>query len=416
MYNPSVSIDELINIPTINVLYVSSFVPRKCGIATFCRDVAEGIRAANPDIQTHVMAVVDKMSESLSYPTEVEYVVPQNEWSYYQHVIKQINETNKYDVVCIQHEFGLYGGYDGEFIIPFIKQINKPVVTTLHTIMPNPEPSKVKIIRELCKHSDQVIVMLPGGVKILSEVYGVKTDNISVIPHGVPHFADFKTEQVKKELGLGGKVVMTSVNLISPNKGIEHAIRSLPSIVKEVPNFVYQIVGETHPVFVKNELGGIDTFRQNLIQLTKELGVSKNVRFVNKYVSVEELVRYVASSDYYVTPYLDPQQITSGALAYAIGAGKVCISTPYIYAKELLGNGRGVLVDFKDSEAIAQSVIKMEKNPLQRQRREKRTLRVGQQMTWPAVGNQYATIFSSLITPAVPFHGVPKDGQELVQY
>ncbi len=386
----------------IHILYLSSYVPRKCGIATFCRDLAQGITTANSSIHTHVAAFVDKMSENLTFPPEVEYIVPFDHWEYYQSLLQQINNSDKYDLVCLQHEFGLYGGADGEFIIPFLKKLQKPVVTTLHTIMPNPEPNKIRIVKEIFKYSSQVVVMLQSAVEILETVYGVDTSKVTVIHHGVPEFPNVNTEEIKKDLGLEGKIVMTSVNLISPNKGVEYGIRALPEIVKQFPNFVYQIVGETHPVFVKNELGGVDTFRQNLIQLTKDLKVENNVRFVNQYVPVSDLVKYVMSSDFYVTPYLDPQQITSGALAYAIGAGKVCISTPYLYAKEMLKDGRGVLVNFKDSDQISKAIIRIINNPLEKQRREKRTFRLGVTMSWPAIGDHYQKLFMSIINPARP--------------
>src|SRR5579884_536179 len=377
----------------MKVLFISSYVPRKCGIATFCRDLIEGVKRSNPKLEVDVAAMVDEASSSLTYPKEVAYVIRQELWEDYLSLIQIINFTNKYDLICVQHEFGIYGGDLGEYIARFLEDINKPVITTLHTVLPKPTKLRKEIIQRVCGNSKKVVVMLKNGQKILNEVYGVPNYKVEVIHHGVPEFNLGDPKDVKKQLKLDDKVVMSSVNLLSPVKGVEYAIRALPEITKVVPNFVYQVIGETHPSEIRNNEGE-DVLRKRLMRLAKKLGVEKNIRFINEYVSVPDLVKYVTASDFYITPYLDPQQSSSGALSYAIGGGKICISTPYLYAKEMLKKGAGILVPFRNSRAIAKSVVQAIKDEKVRRAMESKTKVIGKNMTWVSVGKQYDRLFT----------------------
>ncbi len=380
----------------IRVLYVSSYIPRKCGIATFTKDLTQGINLLNPFSLAQIMVMSDKTSENLSYPGESKFLVRQNEWSDYKKVIDYVNNTDEFELVCVQHEFGIYGKNEGENIVAFIKSIKKPVVTTFHTILPEPNQKQKEIVKKVAKYSKSVIVMLEQGRKILHKTYGVSNKKIVVIPHGVPDFPMFDILEWQKRLKLQGKTVMTSINLISENKGLEYAVESLPEIVKKVPNFVYLVVGQTHPLIL-SQANGRDYYREKLKKRAQQLGVSKHLMFVNRYVSLDELVSYIGATDIYITPYLDPQQATSGALAYAIGAGKACISTPYIYAKEMLDGDRGMVVPFKDSQAIARAVIDLCTHPRLKQSIEKNAYALGRTMIWANIARQYLTVFNFAI-------------------
>ncbi len=378
------------------VLYISSYVPRKCGIATFSKDLAKAVNQLSPENVISIVAMKDDVSSKLDYPDEVKLTIHQNSWSDYQRAIKYINSSKNVDIVCLQHEFGIYGRRDGEMVVKFIRQINKPILSTLHTVIPAPSPNLRKIIRQIYDQSSFVVVMLEAGARILAEDYGLDKQKIIVIPHGVPQFQLGEVDSWKQKLGLDENKVMSSVNLLSASKGIEYAINSLPEIIKEVPNFIYLVVGETHPGELAKS-NGVDGYRDDLIKLSKRLKVEKNVRFINEYVSLDDLIGYVSASDFYITPYVNPQQITSGSLAYAIGAGKVCISTPYLYAKEMLGKNKGILVPFKGSKEIAGAVIEMVKNPDRKRALEIEAYRVGKNMTWDRVGGQYLQLFNKII-------------------
>lgn len=374
------------------VAFISSYVPRKCGIATFTRDLAQSVDAITEEDSSEVVALMDSLSENLPYPSRVVFKVRQKVWADYQKAALLINKSSA-DMVCLQHEYGIYGGDYGNFVLPLIDKIKKPIIATLHTVVPKPDKKHLKITRSLCRRSSFVVVMLEEAARILSQKYRIPPSNIIVIPHGVPNFSNFTTQTAKEKLGLSGKTVMTSINLLSHYKGVEYAIKSLPEIVKKVPNFIYQIVGETHPDYLR-QMGGVDTYRQGLQALARRLGVSPYIRFVNKYISLEELVGFIEATDFYVTPYIDPGQITSGALAYAVGAGKVCISTPYLYAKEMLSGGRGIIVPFAGSGEIARAVINLAGNPEQMRQHQQKTYRVGKLMTWPYVASQYLELFN----------------------
>ena len=368
----------------VRALYISTYIPRKCGIATFTKDLTNAINLLNPLALAQIAAMDNKISEGLRYPHEVKFRLRQEVKEDYDEVVNYVNETGEIDIVVIQHEFGILGGDSGDFVLEFMEKLQKPVVVTLHTVLEKPTPKTKEIIMRMGRRAEYLVVMLEAAREMLVNKYKVDRRKIMVIPHGVPDFPRFTNG--KKKLGLYGKVVMASANLVSSSKGIEYVIAAMPEIIKEIPEIVYLIVGETHPV-VKLTEG--EKYRNKLKKMAKDLALGRHVKFVNKYLPLQKLINYVAASDIYITPYLDPQQAASGSLAYAIGAGKACISTPYLYAREMFNLGCGKLVPFADSEAIARTVIETWKDKQSRAECEGKAYDLGRTMTWYYVGHQY---------------------------
>lgn len=381
--------------PEARAIYVSSYIPRKCGIATFTKDLTNAVNALNPYALAEILAVTDPTAPNgtYDYPWEVKYRINQEDVTNYISAADYINSSSA-EIVCLQHEFGLYGGQDGEYILEFLKRIKKKVVTTLHTTMEHPKENQKRIIREIFKYSSAVVVMIDPVVKRLETVYDVDTRGLAVIHHGVPDIPFGGTEHFKEVTKLSGRTVMSAINLISANKGLEYAIKAVPDIVKKVPDFLFLIIGETHPVVKKKEG---EKYRESLQALVKKLKVDKHVRFINRYLSLEELIDYLRASDYYVTPYLDPEQIASGTLSYAVGAGKVCISTPYLYAKEVLNDNRGIIVPFKDSKSIAKAVLKASSDTKIKESLEREAYKYGRVMTWSSVALAYLDLFNLVL-------------------
>ena len=368
----------------VRALYISTYIPRKCGIATFTKDLTNAINLLNPLALAQIAAMDNKISEGLRYPHEVKFRLRQEVKEDYDEVVNYVNETGEIDIVVIQHEFGILGGDSGDLVLEFMEKLQKPVVVTLHTVLEKPTPKTKEIIMRMGRRAEYLVVMLEAAREMLVNKYKVDRRKIMVIPHGVPDFPRFTNG--KKKLGLYGKVVMASANLVSSSKGIEYVIAAMPEIIKEIPEIVYLIVGETHPV-VKLTEG--EKYRNKLKKMAKDLALGRHVKFVNKYLPLQKLINYVAASDIYITPYLDPQQAASGSLAYAIGAGKACISTPYLYAREMFNLGCGKLVPFADSEAIARTVIETWKDKQSRAECEGKAYDLGRTMTWYYVGHQY---------------------------
>lgn len=373
----------------VRVIYVSSYIPRKCGIATFTKDLTNAVNSLNPTALAEILAVSDS-ANGYDYPWEVKYRINQDDINAYTYAAEYINASGA-EIVCLQHEFGLFGGKDGEFIIDFLKRIEKKVVTTLHTTPERPNEGQKKVIQEIFRYSSAVVVMIDPVTERLKRVYDVDPKKIVVIHHGVPDIPFGGEEHFKEETDLVGKTVMLALNLISPNKGLEYAIEAIPEIVKKIPTVLFLIVGETHPV-VKKKFN--ETYRESLQKKVKDLKVGKHVQFINRYLDLEELIGFLRASDYYITPYLDPEQIASGTLSYAVGAGKVCISTPYLYANEVLNGNRGILVPFRDAKAISQALLKVNADRNLRSSLEKEAYKYGRVMTWSSVALAYLDLFS----------------------
>jgi len=372
----------------VRVIYVASYIPRKCGIATFTKDLTNALNVLNPYSLGEIMAINDN-SNTYDYPWEVKFRINQEDLKTYIAAAEYINNSSA-EVVCLQHEFGLFGGKNGEYAVPFLEQIKKPIVTTFHTVPERPLDTQKEIIRRICSLSAACVVMIEGITGRLVKTYGVNKKKIVVIPHGVPDIPFGATEYFKKQKKLSGKFVLTSINLLSSNKGIEFAIEAVARVVKKIPNFIYLVIGETHPV-VKRKSD--EEYRKKLEAQVKALRLETCVKFINRYLTLEELLGYLRAADAYTTPYLDPGQVASGTLSYAVGAGKACISTPYLYAQEVLDGDRGVLVPFGDSRSIAKAMVKLASEPKFKAGIERKAYDYGRLMIWPSVALQYLDLF-----------------------
>jgi glycosyltransferase involved in cell wall biosynthesis len=370
------------------VAVVGNYLPRKCGIATFTTDLCEALAQVAPDTTCLALPVNDT-AEGYAYPPRVRFELTQNDLSAYKTAADFLN-INNIDLVCLQHEYGIFGGPAGSHILAMLRELRMPLVTTLHTILEEPDPNQRRVLDELGQLSDRLVVMSERGAQFLRDIYGVPEEKIDRIPHGIPDVPFVDPNFHKDQFGLEGKVVLLTFGLLSPNKGIEHVIQALPAVLKEFPNVVYTVVGATHP-HVQFRDG--ESYRLSLQRLARTLSVDHNVVFHNRFVSLEELIEFIGAADIYITPYLTRTQIVSGTLAYTAGAGKAVISTPYWYAEELLSEERGILVPFANSEAIAKQVINLLKNEAERHAMRKRAYLMGRQMVWPAVAKCYLHSF-----------------------
>ncbi|MBI5465769.1 MAG: glycosyltransferase family 4 protein [Candidatus Kerfeldbacteria bacterium] len=375
------------------VVYISTYIPRKCGIATFTKDLTNAINLLNPEHLAEVIALDSPEVEGLTYPWEVRHRIRQHEWSDYDLVLRYLNRSNV-DLVVVQHEFGIWGGTDGELIVRFLGKLKKPCVVVFHTVLSTPTTHQREIMNYLCQRASVVVVMLRAAADLLRREYGVDSNKVAVIHHGVPDFPRQYPDVAKPQLKLEGRIVMSSINLLSESKGIEYAIAALPPVVEKYPNFLYLVVGETHPNIRRQEG---ERYRVKLQRLVQELKLQSSVQFIDRYLPLDELVRYIQASDYYITPYLNPEQAASGSLAYAVGAGKVCISTPYFYAREMLRNGRGILVPFRSSSVLGQALLGLLEQVEKRRLIEQRAYAQGRLMTWHRVALSYLELFTTVL-------------------
>jgi glycosyltransferase involved in cell wall biosynthesis len=371
---------------THKIALVGDYLPRKCGIATFTHDVFRSLTDEITGTECFVVAVND-VSEGYAYPPEVRFEIAEQDLRSYQRAADFLNLTEA-DVVYVQHEFGIYGGSAGSHLLTLLRRVNVPVVIQLHTILEEPTPEQKRVMQELTQLSTRIIVMSERGRRNLEEMYQVSPDRIDVIPHGVPDMPFVDSNFYKDQFGVEGKQVLLTFGLISPAKGIETAIRALPKVLKEFPDLVYIVLGATHPHLLR-EQG--ETYRQSLERLAQELGVRKQVVFYNQFVDFEELKVFLGAADIYITPYHNQDQITSGTLTYAFGCGKAVISTPYWHAEELLADGRGVLVPFRDSDAIAEALIGLLKDDVRRHAMRKQAYMLGRAMIWSQVAQLLST-------------------------
>lgn len=377
----------------VPIALVSTYPPRECGIATYTAHLREGIQQATSSCVP--VAAISHYPNEYHYPSEVWWELLQDKRSSYQQLATTLTRDERVAAVGLQHEFGIYGGKDGEYVLDFVERLGKPLIVTLHTILSQPSSNQRRIILGLCHHANAVVVMARKGVELLEKVYGVPQDKVKVIPHGLPSLDyDQQTRaDVKTALGLQGNVVLCTFGLISRGKGIETVIEALPRIVARHPQVRYLILGKTHPEVVRQEG---ETYRMELQERVRQLGLDAYVEFVDRYLDEEELVRYLLATDIYVTPYLAKEQITSGTLTYAMGLGKVVISTPYWHAEELLGEGRGVLVPFRDEKAVADAVNALIERPQWAKEIGSRARKLGKSMEWPRVGERYLELAEAI--------------------
>jgi len=376
--------------PTLpdRIAFLGGYLPRLCGIATFTHDLCEAVAAAKPGATCYAGAVNDRL-DAYHYPPRVRFELDEKDLDSYRRAADFLNFDNA-DVLCVQHEFGIFGGSAGSHILALLKEVRMPVVTTLHTVLRDPNPAQRKVMEELLRRSDRLVVMAHKGAEILRETYGVPDAKVDLIPHGIPDIPFIDSSFYKAQLGVEGRMVLLTFGLLGPGKGIETAIEALPEIVKRHPNVVYLILGATHPHLVARDG---ESYRLGLERLAEARGVKEHVIFYNRFVSLEDLKEFIGATDIYLTPYLNEAQITSGTLAYVFGAGKAVVSTPYWHAQELLADGRGILVPFRDPHAIAEGVCTYLDDPALLQRTREQAYQVGREMIWPAVSQRYLESF-----------------------
>jgi len=372
------------------IAFIGNYLPRKCGIATFTTDLCESIASEYNKLTCFALAVND-VEEGYVYPPRVRFELIENDIVSYRRTADFLN-INNVDVVSLQHEYGIFGGLAGSHILVLLRELRMPLVTTLHTVLREPDADQRKVMEELIRLSDRLVVMSKIAAKFMVEIYQAPQEKIEIIPHGIPDIPFVDSNFYKDQFGVEGKIVLLTFGLLSPNKGIENVIKALPSILARYPKTVYVVVGATHPHVLKEEG---ESYRLSLELLAEECGVEEGIIFHNRFVSLEELVKFICTTDIYLTPYINPGQIVSGTLAYVVGAGKSAISTPYWYAQELLDENRGVLVPFNDPEAIASQVIDLLDNSVKRHAIRKRCYLYGREMIWPVVAQRYVKCFES---------------------
>ncbi|MDD5482130.1 MAG: glycosyltransferase family 4 protein [Kiritimatiellae bacterium] len=370
------------------IAFIGNYLPRRCGIATFTTDICETFAALNPSVQTFAIPVTDT-EEGYDYPERVRFEIREQDIDSYKAAADFLN-ANNVNAVCLQHEYGIFGGDAGSYILALLRQLKMPIVTTLHTALQKPSARQKRVMDELLALSHYAVVMTHKAADILQAVHKISEAKLRLIPHGIPDVPFIDPNFYKDQYGVEGKTVLLTFGLLSPRKGIEVVLRALPEVIQEHPNVVYVVVGATHPNLLRREG---ETYRLSLQRLADELGIAQNVIFHNQFVSPEELTEFLVLADIYITPYLEEAQITSGTLAYSFGVGNAVISTPFWHAAELLGEGRGVLVPFGDSRAITDAVKRLIRNETERHTMRKNAYFLGREMIWNSVLSRYADAF-----------------------
>jgi glycosyltransferase involved in cell wall biosynthesis len=369
---------------------IGNHLPRRCGIATFTHDLHRAVSTAHPDLETCVVAMNDP-GGSYDYPGAVRFQIAEETTDNYARAADFLN-AERFDVVCLQHEYGIFGGAAGEHIIELLKRLTMPIVTTLHTVLPAPTLAQYNVISKIIARSTKIVVMAEKGREFLRSVHDVSPQKIEVIPHGIPDFPFLETNHAKTKFGFSGKTVILTFGLLSPSKGIETVIDAMPAIIRSCPNAVYVILGATHPNLVRAQG---EAYRDSLTARVRELGIENHVAFFNQFVGQATLLDFISMCDVYATPYLNEAQMTSGTLAYSFGLGKAVVSTPYWHARELLDDGRGILVPFGDSKAIGSEIAGLLTNDVRRHAMRKRAYAASRSMTWAQGAKRYLAAFES---------------------
>ena len=398
----------------IRAAFVGTYPPRQCGIATFTSDLAEAVtgptpapavladrrpvwaRVGGPARSSATVDIVAIDEEERDFPAEVRLRLRPDWPADYLGVADRLNRTD-YDVVSVQHEFGIYGGPDGVHVLHLLDELEVPVVTTFHTVRAHPSDHQRRILREIGRSSSRVVVLSEAAARRLPPIYDIDPAIVRVIPHGVPDLPFVDPETIKPLVGLAGRPTVLSFGLLGPGKGLELAIRAMSGVVREVPNACYVILGATHPDLRSREG---EAYRESLKALVADLGLGRHIQFVDAYVDLATLGRWLQAADVFVTPYPGAEQVVSGTLAYALGTGKALVSTPYAYARELLANGRGQLVPFGDSTAMGREIGRFLTDQGARDRARLLAYEHGRKMTWPVVGAAYRRLFAEVVAEA----------------
>lgn len=388
------------------VAFLGSYPPRECGIGTFTYDLVNAYDAIDPAHLSTVIAINDYGQmydyDLHDYQGRVRYQIEAEDLDSYLQVADEINRS-RIHIVSIQHEYGLFGGRNGEYVVDFMRRLNKPVILTLHTVLSRPEGEFKEVTQRMLDEAAAVVVLAQSARPRILNNFDLPAERLHVIPHGIPNFTRKESirRRTKKLLGLGERPLLSTFGLIGPSKAIEYVIEALPRIVEHHPDVLYLVIGETHP-HIRQREG--ESYRNGLMERARELGVSKHVRFNNRFLSNSELIRYLAATDVYIMAYLNPEQIVSGTLAYAVGCGKAVVATPFVYAEEMLADGRGIIVPFKDSSAIAEAVDGLLSNRRKLLQMEERAYRYSRAMTWPNVARMYLELFRYVSYFRAPVH------------
>ena len=389
-------------------VYIGTYPPRECGIGTFTRNLFNAITGVedNKEQDESFIVAINDFDQNYTYPDEVKLTIHQESQKDYLVAVKYINLSGA-DCCILEHEFGIYGGQNGVYILPLLHRLEIPLIVTLHTIIKEPSYNEKLILQEICKMANRIVVMSQKAIGFLIDIYNVPKEKIAYIEHGVPSF-QFSQNETKKEFKLEKKKLLLTFGFISRNKGIEVAIKALPKVVEKHPDVLYIVLGKTHPNVLR--YSG-DKYRVYLMRLIKDLKLEKNVILLNKFVNQEDLFRYLFASDIYITPYLNEAQITSGTLSYAVGAGSAVVSTPYWHASELLANEKGILFDFHNSNQLSDILIELLDNPKKRLQIRKRAYDYGREITWPKIGVKYNNLIENVV-----IEGLKVDKKEVIPF
>lgn len=382
---------SLFNVDEKRIAYVSTYPPRECGIANYTKDLIDAIDGLH-EFKSSVVIAINEKGGIYKYDRRVRFQIERDSIDDYVQAVRYVN-LSEVDLINLQHTFGLFGGEWGEYINSFLEDLQKPVVTTLHTIVPNFGPTAQTVLESIAYHSASIVVMTTTALQLLKSC-NIKREKIDVIPHGCPDVPFVTSERPKTSLGLRNRIVLCTFGLINRRKGIQHAIRALPSLVKKEPRILYLIIGETHPEVRKTEG---ERYRKRLMRLVDELQLGKHVRFYNRFIPKRELIRYLQATDIYITPYVGRNQISSGTLVYALGTGKAIISTPYLHAEEALADGRGLLCKFRSPSSIAECINRLIEDTELRFSLERKAYAYSRNFTWPKVAEKYVKLFNHLL-------------------
>lgn len=375
-------------------IFVSTFPPRRCGIATFTRDLAGAVG-------DHEVTAVHRAGDPVVYPMEVTGIIRHGERADYVRAADRINRAG--GLVSLQHEFGIFGGRDGANVLDLLDHLEVPVVTTLHTVLRHPTPSQLDVMRGVLEHSTVAVVMSRAAAELLERIYDVSPDRVRVIHHGVPDLEFSSPATHKHDFDLQGRSVILSFGLLGPGKGYEHVIEAMPAVRRAHPAALFIVLGATHPDLVRTEG---EAYRERLVRMVREFDLRDNVRFVDRYVSQQDLGRWLQAADVFVTPYPNLDQIVSGTLSYTMAAGRPIVSTPFLYATEMLSDGRGIIVEPGSAQALADALTALLGNDAQRLRIGRRAYAFARRMVWREIGRQYRSLFATVAPVSTVQEGV----------